>query len=541
MVLPDGIVLQGFHWESSTPDARDPSAWPGGEVSTSWYATVRAKAADMRRAGITDVWLPPPSTSVSREGYLPTSLYDLNSAYGDAEELRELLGELSAQGVGAILDVVFNHRCGDRQNEDGKWILYSDEYTHDNKRLDWGPWALVSNHPDPDLAGTGAPKDEIVYAAAPNVDHSSAEVREALISWLNYMTRPRNFSFSSLRFDFVLGYAAKYVKEYVDATVYPRGEVCIAEYWNDGGIGDPGFTTPEMLAEYADAADGHFGCFDFPLKTAIHKAALTEDWSLLGSKEGLPGLMGIRPHLSFTFIDNHDTSAPQTHYPFPDSIAKLLAAYTYTLSHPGMPCVFWPHLYGKKNAAGITNGREPDVSLTEAGGRIDLRGCWVPPNNPGYSWEESWPGREPWSVESQDGVQGPIYTGICGEEIKKMIQARSQAGIHSTSEVQVIESRKDLYQACVTGRTSYGSSRTGASSVDSVYQLMVAIGSDAKSVQQQEGWTRVSSGSLHAVYALKTAVAHEDAALDDAHPHTYRASRSSPVAEDPVYASQEYF
>lgn len=33
------------------------------------------------------------------------------------------------------------------------------------------------------------------------------------------MTRPRNFSFSSLRFDFVLGYAAKYVKEYVDATV----------------------------------------------------------------------------------------------------------------------------------------------------------------------------------------------------------------------------------------------------------------------------------------------------------------------------------
>jgi len=63
----------------------------------------------------------------------------------------------------------------------------------------------------------------------------------------------------------------------------------------------------------------------------------------------------------------------------------------------------------------------------------------------------------------------------------------------------------------------------------------------AKSVQQQEGWTRVSSGSLHAVYALKTAVAHEDAALDDAHPHTYRASRSSPVAEDPVYASQEYF
>lgn len=45
------------------------------------------------------------------------------------------------------------------------------------------------------------------------------QVRETLISWLNYMTRPRNLGFSSLRFDFVRGYDPKYVKEYVDSTV----------------------------------------------------------------------------------------------------------------------------------------------------------------------------------------------------------------------------------------------------------------------------------------------------------------------------------
>ena len=33
-------------------------------------------------AGITSVWLPPPSDSVSPQGYLPRDLYDLNSAYG---------------------------------------------------------------------------------------------------------------------------------------------------------------------------------------------------------------------------------------------------------------------------------------------------------------------------------------------------------------------------------------------------------------------------------------------------------------------------
>ena len=170
-------IMQGFHWESSTPDCRDPSQWPDGEVTTSWYATVEKKVEDMREAGITDIWLPPPSQSVAKEGYLPTKLYDLNSAYGTYKELRALLRTLQAQGVGAILDVVINHRCGDRQNENGKWVLYSDELSHDNKRLDWGPWALVSNHPDPDLAGTGAAKEQPHYHAAPNVDHSNSEVR----------------------------------------------------------------------------------------------------------------------------------------------------------------------------------------------------------------------------------------------------------------------------------------------------------------------------------------------------------------------------
>jgi hypothetical protein len=47
-------------------------------------------------------------------------------------------------------------------------------------------------------------------------------------------------------------------------------------------------------------------------------------------------------------------------------------------------------------------------------------------------------------------------------------------------QVEVIESRKDLYQACVSGRTAYGSSRSGASSSDFVYQLMVMIGPEVR-------------------------------------------------------------
>jgi len=407
-------------------------------------------------------------------------------------------------------------------------VVYSDELAHDNKRLDWGPWALVSNHPDPDLAGTGAAKPQAHYEAAPNVDHSNSEVREALVSWMNYMTRPRNLGFSSLRFDFVRGYEP-YIQEYVDSTVYPRGELSVGEWWNDDGGRNPAFTDTQMLTEFVDAHSGHCGAWDFSLKSAIHAAALQEDWSLLGSKEGLPGLMGVRPHLAFTYIDNHDTSPPQAHYPFPDSVPKLLAAYAYILTHPGIPCVFWLHLYGKKNADGITNGKDPDVSLSEKDGRIDGRNVWVPPNNAGFEWSERWPDKEPWSVGSQDAAQGPIYTGICGGEIKKLVKARSMAGVQSDSKVEVIESRKDLYQAVVTGRVIYGSSRSGESRETSVYQIMVCIGPEAKFIKPEDNWTVVSSGSLHAVYRLTSEVDSESmpysVSVKD-RPHTFMGIKS---------------
>lgn len=79
-------------------------------------------------------------------------------------------------------------------------------------------------------------------------------------------------------------------------------------------------------------------------------------------------------------------------------------------------------------------------------------------------------------------------------------------------QVEVIESRKDLYQACITGRTVYGSSRSGSSSIDSVYQLMVAIGPDVSAACLHPSFQFSSPSnlrlyerllSLHAVPGLK--------------------------------------
>ena len=59
--------------------------------------------------------MPPPSESVSPQGYLPTDLYNLTSQYGSEAELRECISALHAAGLKVLADIVINHRCAATQ------------------------------------------------------------------------------------------------------------------------------------------------------------------------------------------------------------------------------------------------------------------------------------------------------------------------------------------------------------------------------------------------------------------------------------------
>lgn len=61
------ILCQGFNWES--------------HVSGRWYIELKEVASELASIGFTVVWLPPPTESVSPEGYMPKDLYNLNSRY----------------------------------------------------------------------------------------------------------------------------------------------------------------------------------------------------------------------------------------------------------------------------------------------------------------------------------------------------------------------------------------------------------------------------------------------------------------------------
>ena len=61
------ILFQGFNWES---------------CKHNWYKTLSGQLRDIAKTGFTSVWLPPPSESVSPQGYLPGDLYKMDSVSG---------------------------------------------------------------------------------------------------------------------------------------------------------------------------------------------------------------------------------------------------------------------------------------------------------------------------------------------------------------------------------------------------------------------------------------------------------------------------
>jgi alpha-amylase len=92
--------VQGFNWESCKEE---------------WYKVLASQAGTIAASGFTSVWFPPPSDSVSPQGYLPRDLYLLDSGYGTESELRECIASFAAHNIKVVADIVINHRCAHKQ------------------------------------------------------------------------------------------------------------------------------------------------------------------------------------------------------------------------------------------------------------------------------------------------------------------------------------------------------------------------------------------------------------------------------------------
>ena len=368
--MNNNTIFQFFHW--NYPD--DGSLWNHAAE----------EAARLREMGITHVWLPPAYKAdggKSGVGYDVYDLWDLGefnqkgsvrTKYGTKDEYLRAIDMLHEHKIQVLADVVLNHKQGaddkeiirvQRTNPDNRneFIgkpeeaeLYT-KYTFPNRNKkysdfewNWQTFTGIDDKVDEEyriykiLNEYGPGWNEVIdkelgnfdYLMGADIELRNPHVREELKKWGRWFAETTKID--GFRLDAVKHMPPQFVKEWLD---YVKGELkrdyfCMAEYWSP---------SPEILQEYIDMLEGRTRVLDVPLHNNFHEAGKSK----LDLRDLFKDtLIERRPHLTITFVDNHDTQPFQT---LESPIADWFKPHAYAaclLRLQGIPCVFYPDFYG---------------------------------------------------------------------------------------------------------------------------------------------------------------------------------------------------
>ena len=341
-----GVMLQGFSW-----DSYDYSQW-----------TVLEKQADDMKGFIDLVWLPQSGKCIETTqvmGYKPYYYFNQNSSFGTEAELRSLIAKFKAAGIGAIADVVVNHR-----NTDG-WFTFPAE-TYNGVTYKMQPTDICKND-DGGSTAIQAKKDRVSlsnnydegtdFGGCRDIDHKSANVQKIIKAYLKFLKE--DIGYTGFRYDMVKGFSGTHVADYNDATGV---KFSVGEYW-DGN---------ESIINWINKTNKKSAAFDFQFRYNVRDAIGVKDnkivsspnWSKLKSDYNLMHDPVYRQY-AITFVENHDMQYRSKDEPLDPLRKDTLAANAYMLAMPGTPCVFQPHwraykqeiksMIEARKLAGITN------------------------------------------------------------------------------------------------------------------------------------------------------------------------------------------
>lgn len=326
----DGVMLQGFYWDSYS--------------DTQW--TNLTSQADELSKYFNLIWVPQSGwcNSTTDMGYYPRYWFNQNSAFGTEQELRTMISTFKAKGTGIIADVVVNHKNGVY-----KWCDFANETVKGKNKTYSVTWdntgyTQICNNDEANTATKSEAKGLIKGAAdtglgdtgCRDLDHTNATTQQNIKTYEDFLLN--EMGYKGFRYDFVKGYDPKYIKMYNEAS---KPEFSVGEYWQGSVTASKKDDHPfGGVKDWVDATGKTSAAFDFPMKYLIKGAFNDGNWKLL-AKNLTSTLVGIEPQYAVTFIDNHDTGEPHNN---PDPLrANVEAANAYILAMPGTPCVWISH------------------------------------------------------------------------------------------------------------------------------------------------------------------------------------------------------
>jgi alpha-amylase len=343
------VLIQGFMWESSV-DGKPAPAWSDYEVhwKNRWYDEVKNKAGELADAKFDVIWLPPPSNGEGA-GYHPHALYNFNNNYGDEASQKAALKALLEKGIEPIADVVINHRTGTRDwstftnpTWPANFICADDEFwwaDDDSRSSNDRATQTANDRGGPDYTGS----DFTRWNGSRDLDHSNPEVRKEVKKYLKALQK---LGYRGWRYDLVKGYAPSFTAEY-DFDSQPT--FAVGEFMDGNAQKVSDWIDGTKQIGQADPALKACPAFDFPGFYLLRDLINNEKYSFLPAlhlKDGSDdALIALNKDKAVTFTENHDTGFPQKQFDSFGNNAKLMQAYAYILTHPGIPCVYWKHYF----------------------------------------------------------------------------------------------------------------------------------------------------------------------------------------------------
>lgn len=384
-------LLQFFHWYY--PDGSQ--LWP----------EAAERAAQIAGLGITDLWLPPAYKGASggySVGYDSYDLFDLGefdqkgsraTKYGDKEALANAVATLRDNGVRVIYDVVFNHKLGADEkeqvhvykadannrndiNDQGFDALAYTRFTFPGRQgtyskfiWDYKCFGGVDYVEQPDEKGVfkiandygddgwndqvGDEKGNYDYLMGADVEFRNPAVVEELKYWARWLLE--TLPCDGFRLDAAKHIPAWFFKEWADHVrdSAQRDLFIVAEYWSHDLA---------ALQQYIDLVEGKVMLFDVALHLKFHQASKQGDGFDM-AQMFTDTLTAADPAHSVTLVANHDTQPLQSLEAPVEPWFKPLAYALILLREQGVPCVFYPDLFGASYKDKGSDGQEYQIDM----------------------------------------------------------------------------------------------------------------------------------------------------------------------------------